>query len=62
MMRLVKEARKFLVAVIGVAGNLVAIGVVPAADVRWVTLGITVATACGVYVVPNQPPTKSPTT
>ena len=51
-----KKAMKFLVALAGVAGNAVAIGVVPNAEVKWVTLGVTIVTAVAVYLIPNTGP------
>lgn len=51
-----KQFMKALVALAGVAANLIALGVVPSADVKWVTLAITVVTSLGVYLVPNSAP------
>lgn len=48
-----KQLMKALVALAGVAANLIAIGVVPSADVKWVTAAVSVVTAVAVYVVPN---------
>lgn len=53
MTRLLREARKFLVALAGLAANAVALGLVPPADLKWVMFGLTAATALGVYVTPN---------
>lgn len=47
------ELRKALVAVLGAAGEAVALGLVPAGASRWVGIAVGIATAAGVYVVPN---------
>lgn len=54
-----KQFMKALIAVAGVAANLLAIGVVPSADVKWVTATVSAITALGVYVVPNAGVTPS---
>lgn len=59
---MIAKAKKFmkaLVALAGVAANLIALGVVPAADVKWVTLVISVVTSAAVYLVPNAAPLGS---
>lgn len=59
---MIAKARKFmkaLVAAAGVAANLIALGVVPTADVKWVTLAISVVTSVAVYVVPNAAAPRS---
>lgn len=48
--------RKFLVAAIGAALEAVNAGLVPAAYAHWVAVVVAVATALGVYAVPNSTP------
>lgn len=49
-----RKARKFLVAVSGVAAQAVALGVVPSAELHYVQTGLSVLTALGVYATPND--------
>lgn len=49
-----KQFMKALVALAGVAANLIALGLVPTADVKWVTVAITLVTSLAVYIVPNS--------
>lgn len=53
-----REARKVLVYVLGVLGQLVALGVVPDAALPWVAAALAAATGLGIYSVPNAPPGK----
>jgi hypothetical protein len=47
--------RKFVVAVIGAASLAVSQGLIEGTAAKWVAIGIAVATAAGVYLVPNTP-------
>lgn len=49
-----KAVAKFLTAVIGVAGEVITLGLAHGSAAHWVTVGIGVATALAVYLVPNQ--------
>jgi hypothetical protein len=51
------EARKAIVAIIGLAGTAIADGLVPSGDVKWVTIVVSALTAITVYLVPNKAPT-----
>lgn len=50
------KVRKAVVAVAGAAAQLVALGLVPAAYLPYVSAGLAVLAAIGVYVVPNSTP------
>lgn len=50
------ELRKVLVSIAGVATTAIADGLVPSADVKWVTLGISALTTLAVYLTPNEAP------
>lgn len=54
------EARKFLVALTGLAGTAIADGFVPSGDVKYVTIIVSALTALAVYLTPNKAsaPTK----
>lgn len=52
------QIRKAVVAVVGVAAQVAAAGVLPEAWKPWGAVVLAVATAAGVYAVPNQPVTK----
>jgi hypothetical protein len=56
MPKVLSEARKAIVAVLGVAATAVANGLITGTAVKWVSVAIAVATALGVYAVPNKPP------
>lgn len=47
--------RKAVVAVVGLIAQAVALGLVPAADVKYATALVAAATALGVYGVSNKP-------
>jgi hypothetical protein len=48
------DARKGLTAVAGAGGEALALGLLHGAAERWTTFAVGVATAIGVYVVPNK--------
>lgn len=50
-----KHLAKFLVALAGLAGEAVTLGVVPQAEVKWVSLAVAIITSVGVYLIPNAP-------
>jgi hypothetical protein len=50
------NVRKAVTALVGVAAQLAALGVVPERYLPWVQVVIALGTAIGVYVVPNAPP------
>lgn len=52
---LITEARKFLVALTGLATTAIADGLVPSGDIKYVTLAISALTALAVYLTPNKP-------
>jgi len=52
----VARARKFVVALLGALVGLVAQGVIDGDAAQWVTTAVAVATALGVYAVPNEAP------
>jgi len=52
--------RKGLVAVAGLAGQLVAAGMIPAPYDKWVAVVLAALTALGVYAVPNTPAAGGP--
>jgi hypothetical protein len=52
----VAEARKFLVAVAGVAGQLVAVGLIHGQALHWTQVVLAAVTALGVYGVSNATP------
>jgi len=56
-MSLVAKYRKFLVAVVGAASEALTLGLVHGTVAHWVTIGIGIATALGIYAVPNAPST-----
>jgi len=53
---MIKQIRKAIVAALGLAATLVAAGVLDDQAEAIVTGLLAVATAAGVYAVPNQPP------
>ena len=53
------EVRKFLTAVLGVAGIALSQGLIQGTAAKWVSIGIGLVTALGVYYVPNAQPTPS---
>lgn len=48
--------RKAIAAAVGALAEIVALGVLPEQYQSWATTLIAVATAAGVYAVPNEPP------
>ncbi len=49
-----KRARKFLVGTVGLAANVAACGALDGHDAGlWLSIVLAVATAAGIYVVPN---------
>lgn len=52
----IAQARKFIVALLGALAVLVAQGTVTGDAATWVTFAVSLATAAGVYVVPNEQP------
>lgn len=50
---MIKRYAKAITAVLALAVEAVQLGVVPSADQKWVSLGISVVTAVLVYAVPN---------
>jgi len=49
------QVAKFLTSLAGVAGIAITIGLATGTVAKWVTLGISAATAIAVYLVPNTP-------
>lgn len=56
-----RNVAKFLVALAGLAGEALSLGLVPSADVKWVTGAVGLVTAVSVYLVPNSAPSTPPT-
>lgn len=52
----IARARKAVVGLVGLAAQVVAAGAVPERYQGWGAAVIALATALGVYAVPNQPP------
>lgn len=53
------QMRKFLIALVAFAANLVAQGILPDAATGYVTAVIAALAAIGVFVVPNAPTTEA---
>lgn len=49
-----RKVAKFLVALGGLAGSALSLGLVPTAEKPWVTLAVSAVTALTVYVTPNS--------
>jgi len=56
----VARAKKFLVAAVGAAAMVVSTGVLEENVEIWVNIALGIATALGVYQVPNQRATNDP--
>lgn len=54
------EAKKFIVAIVGAAGEAVALGLFTGNVARIIGIGIAVIAATGVYVIPNKPQAVPP--
>ena len=52
--------KKFLVALAGAASIAITQGLIEGTAAKWAALGISVATAAGVYIVPNTPTAETP--
>lgn len=57
-LKVLAPVRKAAVAVLGVAAQVAALGLLPEAWKPWAAVVIAVATAEGVYQVPNRPAAK----
>ncbi len=55
MIKFARRARKFLVAAVGALAVIVAAGILPEPAKSWAVAALAVATALGVYRVPNAP-------
>jgi uncharacterized membrane protein YphA (DoxX/SURF4 family) len=56
----VSQVRKALVAVAGVIGQLIALGLLTGPVLRYAAVGLSILTAAGIYSVPNADPASAP--
>lgn len=59
MLNTINQVRKFVVALLGLAALAVQQGLMTGTAAKWVGIAIGVATAIGVFAVPNVPSGKS---